>query len=157
MMKQTFEICRPGDPRHEAAITKTVRWSDEADTMLTLSRQRIIEFGLSIFGFAEDDENLLLTHAGIRKVESGVAIISGYVAHPERRGEGFGAASLRNLVATAPNYIKGVRAYQAYVNEDGLSQFQALGGRVVGKRQPPVPTGCVHIVEFVPVLQTVAV
>lgn len=150
-MNQIFEICKPEDPRHDTAIAETARWSLESDSMLTLNRQAIVEFSLSIFGFAEDDENLLLTHAGIRKVERGVATISGYVAHPKRRGEGFGSASLKNLVETAPAYIEGIHTYQAYVNDNGLSQFQALGGRIVGRRQPPVPTGCVHIVEFAPV------
>lgn len=151
MSAQIFEIYKPGKTGHDEAIEKLYAWSEESGSMLPLTPGRVIKFPLSILGFSQDNYRPL-THAAITKVEDGVASIGGYIVCPDERGQGLGGASLKNLVAEAPHYIEGIKSFQAYVNPKGLSQFEAQGGKIIGTRQPPVPTGCCHVVEFAPVL-----
>jgi ribosomal protein S18 acetylase RimI-like enzyme len=141
--------------KHDQAVTEVSKWSSESQSMMSLRPAIFPELPYSILAFSESPQKKVLGHVAITSHEPPhISIVGGYVVNPEHRGEGVGLALLEHLIETAKEAIPDIGRCAAIANEQSVSQFMALGGRIVRINEAKYPNLCgAYVVNLTHVLK----
>jgi hypothetical protein len=143
----TIAVTNPNNPDHIASAQTVAQWSEQTQTMKTITTEAILNMPYSILAF-EGMRGVVVGHVAITKLDDeGQGTLGGLVV--ARPGEKIATALTAHLLGTVSSALPELVSCHAYANNKGAEFFARLGGVILGPRgEDPFHTGCSTVINL---------
>lgn len=150
MSVSIFERTDKNPTYQRGALEQVSRWSSKCSSMKFYEVEELERHPLGVLAFNEE-VNELLGHAAITEIDGQRARLGALVVNKLYQGHGVASALIRHILEVAPEALPEMNEFYAFVHPGSLNSFLENGAQILGKREPPAPTGCNTVVSIKPV------